>query len=174
MNSYQWNCKATCPSACHQPPLLCSPASAGKVTIGCNNQGVLHHVCSPPTYIPCTVKHVDLVQTILTAQCLCPIQLNFQYVAGHQDMLMCFEELPPLAQLNVQADHMAKQALYLLGNKNTPLLSTLPGINWSLVIQGNLILSEPHLEILQPPECTNPNSLLDFQGTTYCLLSKAG
>ncbi len=111
---------------------------------------MLHHVRCPPLYIPwCAVKHADLVQVILTTQCLCPIQLEFQYVTGHQDEFTHFEDLPPLAQLNVQANHMAKQALHVLGSTNTPaLLSALPGVTWYLLIQDCPISSEPCLEIL--------------------------
>jgi len=68
---------------------------------------------------------------------------------GHQDAFTCIEDLPPLAQLNVQADHMAKQALHVLGNNNTlALLSALPGVTWHLSIQDHLILSEPSPDIL--------------------------
>jgi len=123
--------------------------TTGKVLIGCDNQGVLHHVRCPPLYVPCVVKHADLVRAILNTQCSCPIQLEFQYVAGHQDEFTCFEDLPPLAQLNVQADHMAKQALHVLGNNNNPaLLSALPGVTWHLLIQDRPILSEPCPDIL--------------------------
>jgi len=95
--------------------------TSGRATIGCDNkEGVLHHVHFPSQYVPCAVKHVDLVRAIHMALHQCPLQLSFQYVAGHQDDLTCFEDLSPLAQLNVQADLMAKQALYVLGTNNNP------------------------------------------------------
>jgi len=74
----------------------------------------------------------------------CPLQLSFQYVAGHQDDLTRFEDLSPLAQLNVQADLMAKQALYVLGTNNNPAcLAPLPGVQWSLRINDNPITTKP-------------------------------
>jgi len=110
--------------------------TTSQVTISCNN----HHVCFPSWYIPCAVKHADLVCAIHPALHQCPLQ----YVVGHQDELTHFEDLSPLAQLNVQADHMAKQALHVLGTNNTPaFLAPLPGVQWSLTIRSNPISTKP-------------------------------
>ncbi len=123
--------------------------TSGRATIGCDNKGVLHHVHFPPRYVPCAVKHADLVRAIHSALRHCPLQLSFQYVAGHQDDLTRFEDLPPLAQLNVQADLMAKQALYVLGSNNNPAcLAPLPGVQWALSIGDNPITTEPRAAIL--------------------------
>jgi len=94
---------------------------SGSITIGCDNKGVLHHVHHPSTYVLYLFKHADLIQAIHSIQRHCPVHLAFQYVAGHQDEFVQFEDLPPLAQLNMQANIMAKQALVLLGERDSPL-----------------------------------------------------
>ncbi len=125
--------------------------NSSRLTIGCDNQGVLHHVRHPSPYVPCTVKHADLVCAIHVAYHQCPIQLPFQYIiANHQYKLTCFKDLPLLTQLNVQADHMAKQALYsILGKQASPLLlSPLPGVPLALAIQNLPVSSDPCAKIL--------------------------
>jgi len=122
---------------------------SGQVIIGCDNQGVLHHTHSPSAYVPSTIKHADLVCAIHATLHLCPLHLTFQYVAGHQDDFCHFEDLPTLAQLNVQADHMAKQALHVLGEQSSPaLLDPLPGLSWWLAAHQQPISSEPRVTIL--------------------------
>jgi len=75
---------------------------------------------------------------------LCPLSLSFQYVAGHQDEFSRFDDLPLLAQLNVQADSLAKQALHILGSQQaSPVLSTLPNVGWTLLIKDVPISSDP-------------------------------
>ncbi len=70
-------------------------------------------------------------------------------MARHQDELTHFEDLPLLAQLNIQVDYMAKQALHILGAQLAlPLFSPLPGLLWALSIKSILVASNPHLEIL--------------------------
>jgi len=82
----------------------------GHITIGCNNKGVLSLVQHPWPYVSCLLKHHNLLQAILNTCHLCPLTLSFQYVAGHQDDFSCFDDLPLLAQLNIQANSLAKQA----------------------------------------------------------------
>jgi len=118
--------------------------STGHITIGCDNKGVISLLHRPRSYISGSSKHQDLLWAIIHTRCLCPISLSFQYVAGHQDELSRFEDLPLLAQLNVQADSLAKQALHLLGAQHAPpLLSTLPNIGWTLLIKEAPISSDP-------------------------------
>jgi len=109
---------------------LCSNRNltAGQITIGCNNKGVIQLVQCSWSYVPCSQKHADLLQAICLARKQCLVSLRFQYVAGHQDDLMRFEDLPLLAQLNVQADSMAKQALHVLVAQGAPLSSILSSI----------------------------------------------
>jgi len=119
------------------------------MVIGCDNQGVIDQMQHHRPYIPCLVKHADLLWAILNLRRQCPIHLSFLYVAGHQDDLMRFEDLPLLAQLNVQADSLAKQALHILGSQRAPpLFSHLPGLPWALSIDLQPISSNPHLAIL--------------------------
>ncbi len=123
--------------------------SSGHLTIGCDNQGVISQALHRPSYIPGASKHADLVRAIHDTICHCPIQLSFQYVAGHQDDLTHYADLPPLAQLNVQADSMAKQALHILGHQQAPpLLAPLPGVAWTLVIAGLPVPLDPHPVII--------------------------
>jgi len=96
--------------------------SSGHLTISCNNQGVLSQVLHHSLYIPGASKHADLLQAIHHAHCHCQVSLSFQYVAGHQDDLLHFADLSPLAQLNMQADSMAKQALHILSQQHVLLL----------------------------------------------------
>jgi len=111
--------------------------TSGSLVIGCDNQGVLHHVQHLRPYIPSLFKHADLLRAITTLCRQCPLVLSFQYVAGHQDELSRFDDLPLLAKLNVQADSLAKQALHVLGSQSAPpLLSPLPGLAWTLAIES--------------------------------------
>jgi len=118
--------------------------SAGHVSIGCNNKGVLSLVQWPRAYVSCSLKHHDLLRAIVNTRCSCPLSLSFHYIAGHQDDLARFEDLPLLAQLNVQADSLAKQALHILGTQQTPpILTPLPSTGWTLSIKDLLVSSDP-------------------------------
>jgi len=95
---------------------LCSSfnLTSSQITISCDNKGVNQLAQCCWSYIPCLQKHADLLWAILSTCNLCPMSLQFQYVAGHQDNLTWFKYLPLLAQLNIQVDSMAKQALHVL------------------------------------------------------------
>jgi len=57
---------------------------------------------------------------------------------------MHFENLPLLAQLNIQADIMAKQALQILGSQVAPLLLLpLLGMPWLLTINLVPVATKP-------------------------------
>ncbi len=128
--------------------------SLGHLTIGCDNQGVISQVLHRTPYIPGASKHTDLICTIHHAIQHCPIPLLFQYAAGHQDDFIHYDDLSPLAQLNVQANSMAKQALHILGHQHAPLLlDFLPGVAWSLVIAGQLVPLDPHPVIIDHLSC---------------------
>jgi len=124
---------------------LCSNRNltAGQITIGCDNKGVIQLVQCSWSYIPCSQNHADLLWAIHLACKWCSVSLRFQYVAGHQDNLMRFDDLPLLAQLNIQADSMAKQALHVLVAQGAPLssiLSLIPlGPSQSKTFQSHLI-----------------------------------
>jgi len=92
------------------------------------------------------MKHADLVHAIHMALHQCPLQLWFEYIAGHQDELTHFKNLPLLTQLNVQADFMAKQALCEQGSPT--MLLPLPGLQWALSIQNLPVSTNPRAEIL--------------------------
>jgi len=123
--------------------------TAGHLLVGCDNQGVIDHLQKRPSYVPGSTKHADLVRAIHNAHQACPIRLQFQYVAGHQDNFLRVEDLPLLAQLNVQADLMAKQALHSLGLARTPpLLTPIPDERWALQISDLPISLDPRSTIL--------------------------
>jgi len=67
--------------------------SSGSLVIGCDNQGVLHHVRHPRPYIPSILKHADLLRAISSLRKRCPLSLTFEYVAGHQDELSRFDSV---------------------------------------------------------------------------------
>jgi len=118
--------------------------SAGHVSIGCDNKGVLSLVQRPKAYVSCSSKHHDLLRAIVNTRRSCPLSLSFHYVAGHQDDLARFEDLPLLAQLNVQADSLAKQALHILGNQQaSPLVTPLPNVGWTLFLKDLPVSSDP-------------------------------
>jgi len=122
---------------------------SGLIAIGCNNKGVIYQMHHPRPYVPCLYKHVDLLWAIFGLLWQCPIKFSFCYVAGHQDDFTRFDDLPLLAQLNVQANTLAKQALQVLGHQATPLLILPPpGLQWELLIQSLPISSYPHAAIL--------------------------
>jgi len=130
---------------------LCSSHSipTGNLVIGCDNKGVLWQVQRTFSYVPCATKHSDLIRAIHQVKRSCPLHLSFRYVPGHQDAFLRFEDLPLLAQLNVQADLMAKQALHLLGQQQTaPLILPIPGLAWSLQIDTLPISGDPRLPLL--------------------------
>jgi len=132
---------------CH----LCSTnqVSAGKALIGCDNKGVICQLGRSPSYVPGSSKHADLIRAIRATRDACPLTLQFRYIAGHQDNFSRLEDLPLPAQLNVQADTMAKQALHLLGSKNaSPVFSPLSGVRWTLAISGSPVSSDPRPPLL--------------------------
>jgi len=89
----------------------------------------------------------------------CPLHLSFKYMAGHQDKLTCFEDIPLLAQLNVQADLLTKQALHILGSHSAPpLLSPLPGLSWTLLIGSMSVASNLRLSLLDNLSCKEATS----------------
>jgi len=119
---------------------------AGSLVIGCDNQGVLHHVLHLHPYTPSLLKHANIIRAIANLCRKCPVHLSFEYVAGHQDDLMHFEDLPLLAQLNIQADSLAKQALHCLGSQlAAPLFLHLPSLPWALLVGSVLVASHVQL-----------------------------
>jgi len=105
--------------------------TTGSLLIGCNNKGVLCQVWQWISYVPSATKHADLLHAIHHAKWQCPLCLSFQYMAEHQDDFLWFDDLPLLAQLNVQADLMAKHFTSWVNKQH------LPYYNHFLVYHGN-------------------------------------
>jgi len=80
---------------------------AGGLLLGCDNQGALYQVKHIHWYVLSTTKYAELICTIHALCQCCPITITFQCVAGHQDDLTWWDDLPVWACLNVQANAMA-------------------------------------------------------------------
>jgi len=122
----------------------------GGITIGCDNKGALQQVQRFNEYIPCSTLHADLVHAINNLQIRSLIDIKFVYVPGHQDVFLQFEDLYPLACLNVWADHLAKQELYHLAT--LPIYpkppDSLTGESWFTSVDNQKITSDPRPPIL--------------------------
>jgi len=117
---------------------------SGHITISCDNKGVLSFIQCQHPYVSCSHKHHDLLHAIQNTRCSCPLSLSFQYITSHQDDLFRFEDLLLLAQLNVQADSLTKQALHILGAQQAPpVLSPLPNAGWTLLLNDQPVLMDP-------------------------------
>jgi len=125
--------------------------SQGHVTIGCDNKGVISQMTKQYHYVPCSVKHTDIIRAILSIRQQCPISLSFHYVAGHQDEFSRPEELPPLARLNITADSLARQELHRLGQSQAPPMPffTIVGEAWYLALAQGRISSNPSGPLLE-------------------------
>jgi len=78
------------------------------------------------------------------------INLSFVYVPGHQDALARLEDLPPLAQMNVWADSLAKKELYQIATlpqcpHTTDLLQ---GKCWHAKVLTGKITTDPHPPVI--------------------------
>jgi len=62
----------------------------GKVTLGCDNLGVISQLCYPKKTISCSCKHVDLLHASQGILCLLPIQVSIFHVRSNQDSQLQF------------------------------------------------------------------------------------
>jgi len=95
--------------------------SDGHVTVACDNKGAIYQLNNTYPYVPCSIKHADLIRVLHHSHQLCPVMLSFEYIPGHQDELSQLEDLLPLEKLNVMADSLARQELHQLGHLQAPL-----------------------------------------------------
>ena len=87
--------------------------TSGKILIGCDCDGavskVLYHLSCP--LIKSTAKHFDILTSISHYSRLLPTVTDLVHIKGHQDDELEYSELDRMAQLNVQADALAKRRL---------------------------------------------------------------
>jgi len=130
---------------CHQHNI-----QSGRINIVCNNKGILQQTQSFNEYVPCSNSHANLVWAITALRLWSKLSLTFMYIPSHQDAFNQFNDLPPLACLNVWAEHLAKQEphwLAQLPSHPTPS-DILMGEIWMASITGTKIMSDPWTPIL--------------------------
>jgi len=128
----------------HSPP-------SGKITLGCDNLGVLSQECYPKETIYCSCKHTNLLQACQAILLHLPIQVDFVHVCSHQDSNLPFESLDLLAQLNSMAADLAKQHLCLAISKNIsslPIGSLAGKFRSCSLCNGSKLTSDPHAPVL--------------------------
>jgi len=110
----------------------------------------LHQAQAFNEYVPCSTPHADLIRAINTLHQRSPLDISFIYVPGHQDAFSQFEDLSPLARLNVWADRLAKQELYRVASLPDPPCppNSLTGETWSAFIADTKIVADPCPPIL--------------------------
>ena len=117
----------------------------GAITIGCDNLGGIK--CSSADWLKLNqnTKHADLIRAIRWLKDSLPITIHFVHIDGHQDRTAAFQDLPRLAQLNVEMDHQAKVRLRALIDSSAPPLLAAPlhKEGWRCSLNGIKITSDP-------------------------------
>jgi len=128
---------------------MCSFHSITSVIVGCNNLGALHQAQQTQELIPCSSVHADLIHAIhRICHSLPGITIHFQHVKGYQDDHTSVSSLLHLAQLNFLADWLAKQSLFHLLQHHQCQVGMLVGDAWSLQVNNQTVMSNPHPKIL--------------------------
>jgi hypothetical protein len=85
----------------------------GTISVGCDGIGALQ--ATKTTYtVTSSHKHFDLICSIKNSIKHSPLSWQFFHVKGHQDNYTHYDDLSREAQLNVQADDLAKGTLHRL------------------------------------------------------------
>jgi hypothetical protein len=92
----------------------------GAITIGCDNKGGIIRSNGDWLKINQNTRHADLIRAIRRLKASLPIQVTFVHVGGHQDNTTAFQDLPRLAQLNIEMDLKAKARLQSLILNSSP------------------------------------------------------
>jgi hypothetical protein len=125
--------------------------TTGRVRLGCDNSNSIRHGKGDWCKVPLSIAHADLIRAIRIIKSKLPITVDFEHVYGHQDDLLSFEDLPRLAQLNVQMDSLAKRRLVQLHERlptpRCPL--SLAHEGWQCTINGIKITSNSGKAIRQ-------------------------
>ena len=91
----------------------------GRVRLGCDNINGVRRSKGDWLKVSLQAKHADLIRAIRVIKSRLPIKVDMEHVYGHQDDWLFLEELPRMAQLNVEMDELAKQRLYDLSEADT-------------------------------------------------------
>ena len=85
----------------------------GTILLGCDGKEALNCIIfhEPTGIIKSQQKHFDLLTSISHSLQVTTMKWNTTHVKGHQDDLVPYRQLDRLAQLNVQADKLAKRRL---------------------------------------------------------------
>jgi len=123
---------------------------AGGITIGCDNQGALSQAQHFQEHVPCATAHADIIRAITSLRMRSRIHLSFVYVPGHQDALSRLEDLPPMAQMNVWADSLAKKELHRIATlpQRPTTTDSLQGERWYAMIPSGKITADPHTAVI--------------------------
>ena len=97
--------------------------TSGNVLIGCDNIVALNKSSDQDRRVRSPVMHGDIIRAIQHYRHKLPdgIALTFEHVRGHQDRVTAYEDLPRIAQLNVQMDSKAKSFLASQITKPDPI-----------------------------------------------------
>jgi hypothetical protein len=119
--------------------------SEGHVRLGCDNSNSVRHGKGDWCKVPLSIAHADLIRAIRVIKHKLSITVDFEHVYGHQDDLLAFEDLPRLAQLNVQMDSNAKRRLIQLYEQpaNPRCPSSIAYEGWQCSINGIKVTSDP-------------------------------
>ena len=85
----------------------------GSIELGCDGEGAIKIMEQNNKIIKSNRKHFDLIQAIQNAKDKSPLQWKFRHIKGHQDEVKEYTDLNRWEQLNVQADIIAKERMYL-------------------------------------------------------------
>ncbi len=123
---------------------------SGGLTIGCDNQGALSQAQHFHEHVPCASAHADIIRAITNLHQQSRIHLSFVYVPGHQDALAQLEDLPPLAQMNVWADSLAKKELHRIATlpQRPHTEDSLQGERWYAKVPIGKITADPHPPVI--------------------------
>jgi hypothetical protein len=117
----------------------------GMVTIGCDNLAGVNRSTGDWLKVNQSTKHVDLIRAIRRLKDSMSVKICFVHVDGHQDNTTAIQDLPRLAQLNVEMDLQAKARLRSLIAASASPLPKAPIYyeGWRCVVDGIKITSDP-------------------------------
>jgi hypothetical protein len=118
----------------------------GHVRLGCDNDNSVRHGKGDWLKVSLSTAHADIIRAIRVIKAQLPISVDFEHVYGHQDDLLSFQDLPRMAQLNVQMDHRAKRhlvQLYAEQSHGTLGPASIAFEGWQCWVNGIKITSDP-------------------------------
>jgi hypothetical protein len=91
----------------------------GSILAKCDGEGTINILNNRHAIIKNNRKHYDMIQALTSAIERSPIQWSFEHLRGHQDQYISYSQLDRWAQLNVQADTIAKQEVTRILNQGS-------------------------------------------------------